>query len=224
MSERPTKTLIKICGVTTPLDAAMAMEAGADLVGVLVEIGVSPRSIPLAAARSVAVAAGSAVALTYDASETLNRAVAEQMELVALQLAGRESAETVARLAAEMEPPLWKSVHVDEAAGEDAVGELVETVKRYVEAGAAAIVLDTSTSSGRGGTGTTHDWGIAAGVVKASPVPVYLAGGLNASNVADAIRVVGPYGVDVSSGVESAPGVKDEAKVREFIAAVRTLG
>lgn len=223
--EKETETVIKICGVTSARDALLARESGADLVGVLVEVAVSPRSVALEEARGIARAAGRAVALTYDASASLNRAVAEQMELEAVQLCGTESPQAAGELADEIEWPVWKSLHLETGpdGGQTAEG-ILESIEEYTTAGVRAIVLDTATGGPvpmRGGTGKVHDWRLAGRVVAGSRLPVFLAGGLDPGNVARAIREVSPAGVDVSSGVEACPGVKDPARLAAFISAVR---
>lgn len=88
--------------------------------------------------------------------------------------------------------------------------------------GCDAVVLDAYDPVQSGGTGRTIDWNIAAEIVRVSPVPVVLAGGLTPDNVGPAIRMVRPYAVDVASGVESSPGIKDHAKLRDFMQAVRS--
>lgn len=102
--------------------------------------------------------------------------------------------------------------------GPNALSELVGVAN-----GAARIVLDAPHATAYGGTGHTVDWDLAAEIVAASSVPVVLAGGLRPENVGEAIRRVRPFGVDVSSGVESSPGVKDPARLRAFFEAVRSV-
>jgi phosphoribosylanthranilate isomerase len=101
-------------------------------------------------------------------------------------------------------------------AGQKAV-DVMETI---VEA--SMVLLDAFSTKAYGGTGEKVEWELAAEIVRLSKLPVMLAGGLTADNVAEAIRVVRPYAVDVSSGVEEKPGIKDPAKVRDFIRAVRS--
>jgi phosphoribosylanthranilate isomerase len=99
-----------------------------------------------------------------------------------------------------------------------------EAALRRAEQAAAwadALHLDTRTGARLGGTGVTHDWSLSARIAAATPIPVILAGGLTADNVAEAVGHVRPFGVDVNSGVEDARGVKDPAKMRAFVAAAR---
>jgi phosphoribosylanthranilate isomerase len=93
---------------------------------------------------------------------------------------------------------------------------LLEQIQSFAKAGCDAFVLDTATAQGFGGTGVVASWEIAADLVRFSDVPCFLAGGLTPENVAEAVAAVKPYGVDVSSGVEISPGVKDPEKVRLF--------
>jgi len=218
-------TLVKICGVTGADDALTAQRHGADFIGVLVEVSVSPRSVSLVQARSIAAAGVPLVALTYDARLGLNQAIADRIEPHALQLCGTESPEEVAELVAAIGMPVWKSVHLSADEPERAAPEdILRDIEAYRRAGAAAIVLDSMVGGGAGalgGTGMTHDWATAARVVARSALPVFLAGGLSPANVSDAIRVVRPFGVDASSGVERRPGVKDASRVRSFVDSVR---
>lgn len=235
------ETAVKICGITSAEDAALAEDAGADFVGVIVEVAVSPRSVSRHDAATLLRGVGRGVALLYDASAGLADFLVENAPLAALQLAGSESPETLAQVAEVMECPVWKSVHMSPTsagevglagapanAGQAGVEETLAAIDAYVSAGAAGIVLDTVVSTQaetrRGGTGMTHDWEAAARIVTAATVPVILAGGLTPRNVAGAISAVRPACVDVSSGVESAPGVKDPVLVRTFVQAVRRGG
>ncbi len=220
MSARAGRIAVKICGVMTPEDAETAVAAGADLIGVLVDVPVSPRSLTLDKARTVG-AGHPCVALTYNARLSLNRAASEEMAPSALQLAGAESPEAAAAVAAAVRCPVWKSIHISREAGEQHLQETLTLIGAFADSGVSTIILDTAVGSRRGGTGTPHDWSFAAAVARDSELPVFLAGGLTPANVSEAIRIVRPDGVDVSSGVESAPGVKDADDVRSFVSAVR---
>ncbi len=104
----------------------------------------------------------------------------------------------------------------------EGVAEALKAIDEAIQPN--AVLLDAFSSKGYGGTGEKVDWGLAAEIVTASPIPVILAGGLNPSNVVEAIRKVRPYAVDVASGVETAPGIKDKELIRRFIEEARSAG
>jgi phosphoribosylanthranilate isomerase len=206
---------IKICGVTRPDDAARTAAAGADYLG----LNFWPRSkryLEPPQAHAVAAAARGAgairiVGLFVDADIDAIRAVLARVELDVIQLHGDESPEVVRAVAAATQRPVWKAI----AAG--ARADLESLTAWPVD----ALLLDTP-SAGRGGSGKTFDWTLAAEARQRYPQQRFLvAGGLDPHNVAAAIAAVAPWGVDVASGVESAPGIKDPAKVADFVAAVR---
>lgn len=228
MKSRPDRRQIsvKICGITGPEDAKVALDEGADYVGVLVEVAVSPRSVSRKRAVQILARAGSGVVLTYDAEPESVVDLTTIPGVVAVQLCGSESPDVLGEVAAPVSCDVWKSIHLPAAVDEDLdVAATLESIRAYVRAGAAAVVLDTALAGlGRaqmGGTGVTHDWRAAARIVSECPVPVFLAGGLNPENVAEAIRFVRPAGVDASSGVESCVGVKDPDLVLRFVESVR---
>ena len=199
---------VKICGITNTDDARVAVEAGADAIGLNFVPG-TPRYIEVAAAREIARAIPDAVkkvgVFVNESVKTINRCVRE-VPLDIVQLHGDEAPET-ARL---VEAPIFKVVRVR--------GEIdVERLRAY---NASAYVLDTFVEGAHGGTGKTFDWDLALPVQDAG-LPMLLSGGLTPDNVADAVRRIRPFGVDVSSGVEAGPGRKDHGKVRAFIANAR---
>ena len=208
--------LVKICGLSTPaaLDAALA--AGADMVG-FVFFPKSPRHIGLDAARALgARARGRAriVALAVDPDDGLLAGVVEALDPDLLQLHGKESPERVADIGARFGRLTMKAIGV--AAPED-----LAVAGSYDEA-ADFLLIDAKPPKGAvlpGGNGLPFDWRLARDF--APKRPWLLSGGLDAANVAQAIRATGVRGVDVSSGVESAPGVKDELKIAVFVAAAR---
>ncbi len=208
--------LVKICGLSTPaaLDAALA--AGADIVG-FVFFPKSPRNIGLAAARALGTQArGRAriVALTVDAHDSLLAGVIEALDPDVLQLHGRESPDRVARVGARFGRLTMKAVGV--AAPDD-----LAVAAAYQDA-ADLVLIDAKPPSGAvrpGGNGLPFDWRLARDF--APRRPWLLSGGLTPDNVAEAIHATGARGVDVSSGVERAPGVKDEMKIAAFVAAAR---
>jgi phosphoribosylanthranilate isomerase len=205
---------VKICGVRTPEDARKCVDAGADAVGML--LARSPRRISVDQAQEVVkVLPPSVRSVIVMMPATADEAVkaAQTIKAGAVQLQGDEPPEMVADIKKRL-PGLCivKAVHVGE-------GRELEKALAY-ETVADAILLDT-VSPNRGGSGTTHDWVTSKKVVAAVKKPVILAGGLNPDNVADAIRAVRPYAVDVASGVEAEGRAKDAALVKAFIVNAR---
>jgi len=210
-------TKIKICGVTQPDDAARVAAAGVDFLG----LNFWPRSkryLPPDRAPAVAAAARAAgparlVGVFVNATRDELVAIARAVALDVIQLHGDETPDAAAAIARATGRPVWKAI----AAG--AAHNLAALDAWPVE----AILLDTP-AVGRGGSGATFDWRLARDARDRHPArALVLAGGLAPHNVAAAIAEVAPWAVDVASGVESAPGVKDAAKVAAFVAAVRGL-
>lgn len=206
-------TLVKICGLTRATDAEEVARAGADFVGLNLWER-SKRFVAVPAARvlaEVSRAHGAAirvVGLFVDAGFSEIEDAIGAIDLDVVQLHGDEDPDLCAELAARTGAAVWKAVPVAGAA------DVAELGKWPVE----AVLLDAP-SPGRGGSGRAFDWQLAAGARGAAHV--VLAGGLQVDTVAEAIRVVRPWAVDVASGVEVAPGIKDAAKVAAFVAAAR---
>ena len=200
--------IVKICGITNPADARVAAEAGADMVG-LMFYERSPRHVSLATAAEIARALPPFVAkagvFVNAPAETVLEAVAA-CGLNLLQFHGDETPEYCGQF------PLMsiKAFRVRDA----------ESLKVLTNYATGAWLLDAWVADKPGGTGARFNWDLAV-AAKEFGRPIFLAGGLTPENVADAVRQVRPYGVDVSSGVEAAPGQKDPAKVREFIRAAK---
>jgi phosphoribosylanthranilate isomerase len=206
------RVLVKICGLTSPEDAAAVAEAGADAAGFVFWPG-SPRAVAPAAAARIARALPPfvlRVGVFVDAPPDVLRRTADEVGLDLLQLHGGERPTDLAGLPRRA----LKAVRVG-------AGFVPEDALRF-EGHAAGILLDTRSDRAPGGTGERFDWSLARAVRERVSFLV-LAGGLAPGNVAAAIRAVRPDAVDVSSGVESAPGRKDAGRVREFVAAVRSL-
>ena len=204
---------VKICGVTTEADAHLVVASGADMLGLIVDVPVqTPRKVTLDVAAVLAKAVGDAIPVVTVLAPSSAKDVARVVQRVqpfAVQLHGLEPPTLLKAVRTALpEVKLIKTVHVD--AGGTIHGELPDT--ELVD----FILLDTF-SAQLGGTGAKHNWSASKAIVDQSPVPVILSGGLSHVNVAEAIRRVKPYGVDVASGVESAPGRKSVEKVVQFV-------
>ncbi|WP_338738288.1 phosphoribosylanthranilate isomerase [Haloplanus salilacus] len=200
----------KICGVTTEADLRAVADAGADAVGVLAEVSVdTPREVePDRAADLIAAAPPflSTVLVSMPDSATRAAELAGAVAPDAIQLHGDFDAEEIRYVRREARADVITAVDADDA----------DRARRYDEV-ADAVLLDSTTESGAGGTGEPHDWDAAADLVTDLSTPVVLAGGLTPANVAEAVRTVGPYAVDVSSGVERTGGRKDHDAVARFV-------
>jgi phosphoribosylanthranilate isomerase len=205
---------VKICGLRDPENIAVAVQAGARYVG-FVFVAKSVRYVSHDLARDLVLGVPPGVAkvgLVMNATDADLDALTATVALDMLQLHGAESPERVAEVRARYGLPVMKAVGVAEA------GDLA-ALERHSRV-ADQILVDAKTPPGGdlpGGNGLTFDWRLIAG--RRWPCPWMLAGGLTAANVGEAIRLTGARQVDLSSGVESAPGVKDPALIRAFIAA-----
>ena len=208
---------VKICGLTTAADVKASTDAGAAYVG-LVFFPPSPRAVDAATARDLAdhVPPGVAkVALLVDPDDALVDQVAG-LPIDVLQLHGHEAPERVAAIRARTGLPVMKAIGVRDAADLDAIpGYAAVSDQLLIDAKPPRDAILP------GGNGLTFDWRLIAG--RRWPVPWMLAGGLTADNVAEAIRLTGARQVDVSSGVEAAPGRKDPDKVHAFVDAARRV-
>jgi phosphoribosylanthranilate isomerase len=207
---------VKICGLKTPEALDAALESGADLVG-FVFFPPSPRNLGLEAARvlgeRVAGRAGK-VALTVDANDETLRDVVNALKPDMLQLHGKETPERVVAVRTRFGLPVMKALPIAERADLSPIREYARVADR--------LLFDArppKEATRPGGLGRRFDWMLLAGINPG--VPFMLSGGLDAGNVAEALRITRAPGVDVSSGVERAPGVKDPNKIREFIRAAR---
>jgi len=224
---------VKICGVTTADDARMACAAGADAIGLNFVEG-SPRWLDLDAARAVAAAVPRGVAKVgvFAGTQPADMLrLAREVGLDAVQLhghfAGPGPVDPPARCRELDGVPVIRAVRLEVST--DGTDRLA-TARRWIEeamrsgTGPVMALVDAAAAGvaggGLGGTGALVDWSALARA-GALPVPMALAGGLTPANVAEAIRVSGARAVDTASGVEAAPGRKDAAKVREFVAAAR---
>jgi phosphoribosylanthranilate isomerase len=201
------RTRIKICGITREADLASAARCGADAVG-LVLYAQSPRAVDVERAAALAACTPpfvSVVALFVNPAPEEVRAVIDRVHPHLLQFHGDEPAEFCASFGA----PYVKAARV--RAGLD----LLQYAQEY--RGARALLLDAHVE-GYGGGGSTFDWRL---IPPALPLPIILSGGLTPENIVEAVRRVRPWAVDVSSGVESSKGIKDDAKITAFCEGVR---
>jgi phosphoribosylanthranilate isomerase len=207
---------IKICGLMTPEALDVALDAGADYVG-FVFFPPSPRHIGFEAAGPLGERVrgrAKKVALSVDADNDWLAASIEALKPDMLQLHGRETPERVAAVRSLFRLPVMKSIPIKTRAD-------LSPIRLYGHA-ADRLIFDARAprdATRPGGLGKRFDWNLLAGINPA--VPFMLSGGLDATNVAEALRITRAPAVDVSSGVERSPGVKDLDKIRAFVRAVR---
>lgn len=216
---------VKICGLTNLEDAQTAVSAGADYLG-FIFYPASKRAIEPDAARRIVVELRAAphcpLLVGVFVNETAQK-MAEILDDCRLDFA-QLSGEEVPALIGEKSSPLYgrayKALRPRSQAEAEIEAEWYVAPQTY---GGPSLLLDTYHATLRGGTGEVADWVIAAQLVAAYP-GLMLAGGLNAGNVAEAVRQVRPFAVDVASGVESSPGRKDHEQVRRFVAQAKAAG
>jgi len=218
----PAPVHIKICGLREADHAAVAADAGADMIG-FVFVEASPRHVTIEQARAVAKSAGDVqcVGVFKDASCEQVQAAVEGVPLDRVQLHGQVTATLIDDLAPT---PIVRAISFEPDTIESKLRDadaLYHTMDHY-----AGLLIDTPDPTRLGGgTGQVFDWSSLREVLdRVQPaVPIILAGGLTAENVAEAIETIHPWGVDVSSGVESSRGVKDAQKIRWFCEAARRV-
>ena len=204
-------TRIKICGITRVEDALAAAYSGADALG-LVFYDKSPRSVTLKQAALLVAAIPpfvTLVGLFVNPSAEAVQEILQQIPLDVLQFHGEEEP----KFCDQFDRPYLKAVRVKYGL------DLVQCAARYNDA--QGLLLDAFIEGTHGGTGVSFDWTL---IPHNLPLPVILSGGLHVNNVADAIKQVRPWAVDVSSGVEAAKGIKDAAKIAAFINEVKKIG
>jgi phosphoribosylanthranilate isomerase len=211
VEQRPESTKVKICGVTRLDDAELAVSLGAWAVG-MIFYERSPRRCSLQQAQAISQALRRKAELVgVFVNESLPRiaSVAEQLQLSIVQLHGDEGPSFCAEVARRTGAKVCKAAQVSGA------GDVQDLERFHVD----YHLVDAKGDRGlRGGTGSTFDWTLLSG--RRSKVPMILSGGLASENVAEAIATVRPFAVDVASGVEEAPGHKEEAKLKAFFDAV----
>ena len=215
-----TSVKVKICGLTREADMLAVAKAGVSYAG-LVFFAKSPRNLGLAQARDLALAAPpglAKVALTVDADDDMLDAILHEVPLDMLQLHGRETPQRVSALKARYGLPVMKALGIADA-------EDLHKIDLY--AGVAdQLLIDAKPPTGSalpGGNGLAFDWRLLQ-ARKYWALPWMLAGGLSAQNVAQAVQLTGARQVDLSSGVESAPGLKDADQIAAFMQAVQKSG
>ncbi|MEM9269089.1 MAG: phosphoribosylanthranilate isomerase [Pseudomonadota bacterium] len=210
---------VKICGLREASHIDVAAQAGAAYIG-LVFFAKSPRAVGLDHARALALGAPaglSKVALTVDMNDAELDALVQHVPMDMLQLNGAETPERVAKVKARTGLPVMKAVGLRTA-------EDLTKIDSYTDV-ADQILVDAKPPPGGdlpGGNGLTFDWRLIEG--HRWPLPWMLAGGLTTENVGEAVRRTGATQLDLSSGVESAPGVKDPAKIKAFLEAATLAG
>jgi len=220
---------VKLCGTTSVADRDLAVAAGADWFGVVVETDFSPRSLSIETARPLfAEPPIPAVALVFEMTEARLQELIETLSPAAVQFLNQEDPNLLRRLkTAYPQVAMWQSIHLPPAGSEVSLDVVLKTVQGYIAAGVDLLLFDTAaTVDGTkkfGGTGITADWGIIRQALDAirGKVPVLLAGGINPENAIAGIEAVQPDGIDLCSGVEAEPGQRDPGKVQALIAAVR---
>jgi len=205
--------LVKICGINDPTAMAAAAEAGADLVG-FVFFPASPRAVTPSLAASIATPGPLKVGLFVDPTDDAIAEVLAALPLDLIQLHGEETPTRCAAVRARFGLPVMKALGIAGPSDLARLADYAPAVDRFL--------LDAKAPPGAtrpGGNAAPFDWSLTAGV--SVPRPWLLAGGLTPGNVAEAIAVSGAPGVDVSSGVEKARGVKDAARIAAFMRAAR---
>jgi phosphoribosylanthranilate isomerase len=208
--------LIKVCGLKTPETLDVALESGADMVG-FVFFPPSPRNLGYEAARQLGQRVknrASKVALTVDATDAILGEIVEALKPDMLQLHGTETPERVMAIGARFGLPVMKALPIAERSDLTPIPRYAKIVDR--------LVFDARPpreATRPGGLGKPFDWHLLGSIDPG--IPFMLSGGLDAANVADALAITQATGVDVSSGVERAPGEKDADKIRAFVHAAR---
>jgi phosphoribosylanthranilate isomerase len=219
----------KICGTTNLEDVRLSADEGADFFGVVLEVDFSPRSLtvddagPLFAAPPIP-----GVALVFKMNEERIETMVQALNPFAVQFLDPADISMLKRLKRTYPSlEMWQSIHLPQAGQATDIEQAKKTVMDYVDAGVDSLLFDTvAVSEGKtkfGGTGKTSDWNVVKGLIGAiqSPVPVWLAGGINPENVGDALDSVDPYGIDLCSGVEARPGKKDPKKVKALMSTIK---
>lgn len=207
------RTRAKICGITRIEDIHSAVNAGVDAIG-FVFYAPSPRSVTIPQAQELAKhipAYVQIVGLFVNATADEITQVLEEVPLDILQFHGDETSEQCQQIAAQTKRRWYKAIQVKPEL------DVIKTIKSYQQAGASAVLLDAWHPELKGGTGHQFDWS----QFPTLDIPLILAGGLKPENIEDAIKTTRAYAVDVSGGVESAKGIKDQQLIEHFMQGVQ---
>ncbi len=222
-------TRVKICGLMSPEDIRMCADAGADAVGFVTEYPIAvPWNIRRDRARELVAATPpflSTAAVVGGSVETILE-IAEAVRPDVLQLHGDETAQEIKRICRALEPTgikVVKALRIDVESGRAGFepADPLEAARMLAQTGISGLAVDSKTAKRPAGTGVPLNWGVIGRLSAAISIPLILAGGLTAQNVTAAIEQVRPYGVDIISGVEAKPGVKDRRRVAEFVNIVK---
>lgn len=225
-------TRVKICGLMSKADIRLCVDAGADAVGFVTEYPVPvPWNLDRSTARALAAWTPPFVTTTAvvgGAVETILK-IAETVKPHFLQLHGDETKEEIEQICAavaEMGIKVIKALRIDVESGRARFSEEdpVKAAAMLAETGISGLAVDSKTAKRPAGTGVPLDWRIVERIASSISIPLILAGGLTIQNVAEAIKRIRPFGVDIISGVEKAPGVKDEQSVFQFVKTVKQIG
>lgn len=208
-----TSVKVKICGLTREEDLAIAVSEGADAVGFLVGVPESPRNLTLKRAENllskVPIFIDKVVVTPPKSIEWLLE-INNMLKPSAIQIHGKNELDSKIIQNSIKDTRLIKTIYVTKNSLNE---KIIDDLKTF-----DAILLDSFNKTQYGGTGKVHDWKLSRQIKKAlEPIPIILAGGLTPDNIKEAILTVKPYAVDVASGVESNPGIKDDKKIRTFI-------
>ncbi len=220
---------VKICGITCPEDRELVYRAGADYFGVIIDVPYSPRRLSIEAAADLFKNAPlPGVALVFQRNKEQIIQIVEHCRPQVVQFLSPMLLESLYELKRSF--PIiswWQSLFLSPAGtvSQADLNNLQQQLRELAGAGADAVMLDTvvKTSAGMrfGGTGQASDWELARSLLEDSPLPVFLAGGINPSNVRKAMEMVHPDGIDLCSGVEAEPGRKDPKKLFELLGEIR---
>ncbi|QLG48491.1 phosphoribosylanthranilate isomerase [Natrinema halophilum] len=203
-------TRVKICGMTREADLEAAVDAGVDAVGIICDVSVdTPREVSVERAKALTTAAPpfvTSVLVTMPDGPGDAIELVEEIEPDAIQIHGGIRPGDLAYLRAKLDVDILLAVDADDATTATTYDDLVD-----------GLIVDTVSEDGGGGTGRTHDWDRTRTAAMDLESPVILAGGLTPENVGDAVRTVGPFAVDVASGVEERGGIKDATAVQSFV-------
>ena len=207
MNDRDTQVKVKICGMTNLKDVKVAVDGGVDAVG-FIFYKKSPRSVTMQAVRKIVLElppfVDSVGVFVNETAEQINK-IADRCNLDRVQLHGNESPTFCKKIRRRV----IKAIRVKD----------IQSLKKLSEYPVSSFLLDTFSEDQYGGTGRVFDWNLAYPAKKYGPI--ILAGGLTPNNVRQAIQRIQPYGVDVCSGVESQPGIKDHKKMQTFLKNVK---